>query len=258
MKMILTIARITMASCRMEFLKNSTSPLMIINAALVPVVFVTLCIIIRTPDSRMEPLVWGAILTGLWGSTVWAAGGVLRRERNSGTLAKLAMSPQQGFWVLYGKTLGASTLATGLTFTAGIVACRLLHNTTVALGSLTGLVIASVLLIFSSTGLGSALACLFLVSRHGIAWSSLLMYPVFTVGGLLVPPDAIPAYASWIPNTLSLHWIHGFLVDNSSGTFNLWSCAIALGLSILYSAAGYCCYTVTMSVAKKKGTLNFV
>jgi hypothetical protein len=77
-----------------------------------------------TPETATTDMLGTAMMT-LWGSTVWSAGGILRRERAQGTLPQLIRGWCDARVVLFGKCLGAvavSGSAISITTTAMMLA----------------------------------------------------------------------------------------------------------------------------------------
>lgn len=193
------------------------NPLLFIYSAVVPVVFliITLSPSPRTTE-RVVPVVWGAVLTALWGSTVWMAGGVLRRERTYGTLGRVVTGAYTPFLILSAKSAGATLYASAV-IAASSAATTALFRVPIRFGNPFTVALAIGILFASASALGTLLSCLFLVTRHGLQWSSALLYPVFLLGGLLIPPGQLVRWLRWVPDVLSLHWVDQILVHTAEG-----------------------------------------
>lgn len=234
------------------------SPLVVIGAAVQPVVFLVVTMGTRSPGAAgATSLVFAVMLTAMWSSTVWMAGGVLRRERTYGTLARCVSGVHGPQLVLLGKSFGATLystavilLSTGVTVAALGVPIRVDHPLWVLVALATA--------IASGTALGMLLSCLFLLTEHGLAWSSALMYPVFIVGGLLIPHGILPFWLRWVSAGVSLRWIHQFLTGAASGTVDLTQLGVAVALTVLYGAIAAWALGRAVDQARRKGTLDLV
>ncbi|MFF7341856.1 ABC transporter permease [Streptomyces sp. NPDC008163] len=232
------------------------NPLLLVNSAILPAVF--LVITVETgrpaPDHATERVV-AVMLTALWGSTVWMSGGVLRRERTYGTLARCVSGVWSPYLVLLGKSLGATVYSVGAilvstTLTAAALGLPLKASHPVWIA------VALLVLVCSGTSLGALVSCLFLVTREGLVWSSALMYPVFALGGLLIPTGVLPRWLRWVPELISLHWIKDFLVGASTGGVALSSLGVATVLTLVYFSVAGLAYRGSVDVARREGTLD--
>lgn len=229
----------------------------LINTAVVqPAVFLLITAGVRTPDpARATWLVSAVALTAVWSSTVWIAGGVLRRERTAGTLARCVTSVRPASLILLGKSLGA-TVYSMTAIVASTVAAALVLGLPIAAAKPSWVVVAVLVTALSATALGMLLSCLFLVTRHGLAWSSALMYPVFLLGGLLIPHDVLPSWLSWLPSVVSLRWIHEFLTTAADGVVRFTPLGIALSLTVVYFGVATLALRRSVDSARKQGSLD--
>lgn len=202
-------------------------------------------------------IVSAVVLTAVWSATVWAAGGVLRRERTYGTLARSITSQLSPSLVLFGRSLGA-TLYSLVGILASSAAVIVLLRLRIAVPHPLWLLAALLVVVASGTALGMLLACLFLVTRHGLAWSGALIYPVFILGGLLIPSDALPEWLRWVPALLSLHWIHQFVVGISTDSVRGAPLGIAATLTLVYLTVAVGCLRAAVDFGRRKGTLELV
>lgn len=158
----------------------------------------------------------GSALVALWGATVWASGFILAAERWQGTLSQLLPRPVGLGTVLWGKTLG-STLRSALFIgvTVSVTAALLGHPITIA--SPAPFAAALVAVIASALVLGLLVACVFVLTRSAGRISEAIMYPVFILGGLLVPISLLPAWVQPISAVVSLRWGGELLRASAAG-----------------------------------------
>ncbi|MFD0163277.1 ABC transporter permease [Streptomyces decoyicus] len=245
-----------LTAARMEQRAMRRNPLLLVNSGMLPAVFLVTAVETGRPGPEdAAALVVAVALTALWGSTVWMSGGVLRRERTYGTLARCVSGVWSPYLVLLGKSLGATVTSVGaILVSTGVTAAALGLPLSV---SHPGWIVASlVVLVCSGTALGALVSCLFLVTRNGLIWSHALMYPVFALGGLLIPVNALPESLRWVPDLISLHWIKDCMVGAATGDVTIAPLGVATLLTLVYlSVAGFA-YRRSVAWSRKEGTLD--
>jgi ABC-type multidrug transport system permease subunit len=245
-----------LTAARMEARAMRVNPLLLVNSGMLPAVFLVIAVQTGRPHPGNETeLVVAVMLTALWGSTVWMSGGVLRRERTYGTLARCVSGVWSPYLVLLGKSLGATLTSVGMILVStGVTAAAM--GLRLSLSHPGWIAVSLIVLVCSATALGALVSCLFLVTRNGLVWSHALMYPVFALGGLLIPTDALPGWLRWAPELISLRWIKECLVGAATGDVALAPLGVALLLTLAYfSAAGFA-YRRSVEVSRKEGTLD--
>jgi ABC-2 type transport system permease protein len=207
----------------------------------------------RTTDG--SALAVGVLLMALWGATIWTAGGIMRRELMQGTLAANLTGVRPPQLVLLGKCFGAAAgTTTVIVTTVGVVAAvqgapvRLAHPVGVAVGLLVA--------VASATALGMLLSNLFVLSRHGHHLSSLMMYPVYLLGGLLIPAGVLPEALRWPAALISLRWVGQFLGEAARGRIDVAALCVAIALTMGYLAAASLAFSRVTAGARHRGTLD--
>lgn len=233
------------------------NPLLLIYSGVLPTVYLIITVETHRPDRVEAPkLVSAVVLTALWASTIWLGGGVMRRERTYGTLARCVSGVHPPFLVLVGKSLGATVYSVGVALSSATVTVLALR-VPISLDSPLWIIVALAVLTISAGALGTLLACLFLVTRYALIWSGALMYPVFVLGGLLIPPGTLPHWLRWFPRILSLHWINEFLARASTGSVSLTPLGVAAALTVCYFAVAGWALRAAIRAACRKGNLDF-
>jgi len=233
------------------------NPLVLINGGFLPVALLVISVETQplTPGRAAE-IVVSVMLTALWAATIWTSGGVLRRERTYGTLARCVCGVESPTIILFGKSFGATLYGVGMTL-ATTLATVLLLGLPIDVAHPLWIAVGLLVVVVSATALGAMLACLFLLSQYGVIWSGALMYPVFVLGGLLLPPSVLPIWLRWVPQLLSLHWINEFLAGAIDGRLSLAPLAIAVLLTIAYGVLAWLTFRWSIDQARRKGTLDY-
>jgi hypothetical protein len=231
--------------------------LVLVNGGFLPIALLVIAVETQRPTPRRAAeIVVSVMLTALGAATIWTSGGVLRRERTYGTLARCVCGVESPTLVLFAKSFGATLYGVGMTL-ASAIATVLVLRLPVALAHPVWTAVALLTVIVSATALGALLSCLFLLTRNGVIWSGALMYPVFVLGGLLLPPDVLPVGLRWVPQTLSLHWINEFLSGVVGHGPSITPLAVAVLLTIAYGVVARFTYRWSIDKARQRGTLDY-
>jgi ABC-type multidrug transport system permease subunit len=234
-----------------------SNPLVLINGGFLPVTLLVIAVETRRPTSgRAAEIVVSVMLTALWAATIWTSGGVLRRERTYGTLASCVCGVQSPTVILFGKSFGATLYGVGMTL-ASTLGTVLVLRLPVAVAHPFWIAAGLVIVVVSATTLGALLSCLFLLTRHGLIWSGALVYPVFVLGGLLLPPDVLPVWLRWVPQLLSLHWINEFLSGAIDGSLSITPLSVAVLQTVAYGVIAWLTYRWSIDKARQRGTLDY-
>jgi ABC-2 type transport system permease protein len=255
---VLTGAWVFLASMRMQARAMRSSQPAVMVSLVQPTVLLLLVGGVQHPtEHSATAAVVGVFLTSLWASTIWSAGGILRREVGQGTLAATLSGVRSPYLVLSGKCLGA-TLVTGAAIAASTVAGALLLRLPVRLDNPGWLAAGVAVVVFSGTGLGMILTSLFLLTRHGPQLSSALMYPVFILGGLLIPLGVLPVWLRWMALLLSFRWAREFMVGAATGSVRLRTLGVAATLGVGYLLVARVAFARVLHRGRGRGTLELV
>ncbi|MFC7817167.1 ABC transporter permease [Streptomyces sp. NPDC057367] len=241
-------------SARTQFLLARRYPMMIVLNIVQPLAFL-LIVMQRLPgddSARLGELVIAVLLTCYWGSVIWSAGGILRRDRLFGTLSRSLLNARDGVLVIVGRCLG-TMVASLITLVLTAAVMVLASDRPIELPGAGWLVAGFIGVAVSGTSLGLLLACALLHTRHGVVITGALMYPVFVFGGLLVPDEAVPDALEWVSVLVSLSWARDFMVSGD------WLAGVGLvATTVAYFAGGVWAYRRTLHVARREGTLDLV
>lgn len=243
-------------SARLQVAETIAAPAAFVVAVIQPVAFIAIMHggRFQRPGEGGAGLVAGAMVMSLWSSTLWTAGSILRREKRDGTLAILVCEPTPLLVVMAGKMLGAS-LCTGLMIAISGSATAAALGTGVAVSQPAYVCGLAVLSIVSAAGLGLLVSFATILSRAGARINEALMYPVFLLGGVIVPVAELPGWLRYLAWGVSLHWtVTGF--SSRSWTGRSQALAMIGLLSLAYLAAGGYAARVVLDRARRKATLE--
>jgi ABC-2 type transport system permease protein len=209
-----------------------------------------------TPETATTDMLGTAMMT-LWGSTVWSAGGILRRERAQGTLPQLIRGWCDARVVLFGKCLGAVAVS-GSAISITTTAMMLALDAPVRVERPLPFVALTLLSALSTVGLAMLLGSLFILTRAAVRISEALMYPVVLTGGLLIPLTLLPSWLRWPSWFISLHWAQELTSECALGrSVQPGQVAALVALGLVYAAAGVAVFGRALDLGRRQGTLEF-
>lgn len=253
----LVLARVVIHSAVLQ-MRVDRSPTLIVQGVVQPAAFTFIALLARRSGSHSLPeqTMLGCGLICLWGVAIWQAGLVLRRELWEGTLIKLMSQPTPLIIVLVGKSLGATARA-ALLIAATVECIALIVGEGFVIRQPLPFFLAAVAAVLSASAMGLLLSCLFLLSRAAIRLAEMLGYPVFILGGLLIPVTLLPSWADPLSTLVSLRWAGEILRAAAFGQSLGWTSWAWLGLtSLSYAAAGSALFALVVRRAKRMATLD--
>jgi ABC-2 type transport system permease protein len=250
-------AEVVWASARLQ-LRSQRHPTFLVLGLVQPAAFLLVATFASRGGSRVDlaAAALGAGLIALWGATIWSAGSILRAERRQGTLPALVSRPAGLGPVLLGKSLG-TTLRSALVIGATVYAAAWAVGHPIPVEHPLALAAGLAAILVSATVLGLLLSCVFVLTRAAPRISEALMYPVFIVGGMLVPIELIPGWAQPFSNLVSLYWGSRLAKEAATGAPQRlvdWA-GIAL-TTAAYALLAYASFSRVVDRARRDGSLD--
>lgn len=118
------------------------------------------------------------------------------------------------------------------------------------------LLVGLVAVLLSGTAIGLLVGSIFVITRYGLQLSSALMYPMFLLGGMLIPLEMVPWGLRWISYGISLRWLQQFLAGAAAGRIDLVPLALAMGLTMGLRLLGSWLFQRTIRRTRKEATLE--
>ncbi|GAA4952257.1 ABC-2 type transport system permease protein [Nonomuraea thailandensis] len=248
---------VLLISARMQVSEMRAMPAVVTFAFVQPTAFLLVALLPLTDSSpeKVTRIVIGVLLTSFWTSTVWGTAGVLRRDRSGGTLARSLTCVRDPRLMVIGKGLGyslATIVLAGVTVTLVLLVLR----QPVVVAHPVWLLVGLVAVLLSGTAIGLLVGSIFVITRYGLQLSSALMYPMFLLGGMLIPLEMVPWGLRWISYGISLRWLQQFLAGAAAGRIDLVPLALAMGLTMGYGLLGSWLFQRTIRRTRKEATLE--
>jgi len=223
-----------------------------------PLFFSTVAFFMFQAGAGGEALVFasfGAAVMGIWSSTSTSAGSAMQRERWNGTLELLVCAPVHFAAVLLPVTVAMSAI--GLySMVATLLVSRFAFGVDLPFEQPLLFGVALVATVVSIGALGFLLAVSFVRYRTAWALGNLLEYPVWLVGGFLVPIAILPNWVQPISWVLAPTWGVDAIREAASGGTPGPEILAAFALGGLYVAIGIAVLDSVLRSARRAGTLS--
>lgn len=234
------------------------SPFDSVLAVLWPLFFATVAFFMFSAGAGGETLVYasfGAAVMGIWSTTSTSAGGAMQRERWHGTLELLVIAPTHFALVLLPVTIAMSTM--GLySMVATLLWGRFAFGVDVPLEHPIAFAVALVATVVSIGALGFLLAVSFVRYRTAWALGNMIEYPVWLIGGFLVPLTLLPDWVRPISWALAPTWGVDAIREAALGGSPLAEIALCLALGLGYVAVASLVLETVLRAARKEGSLS--
>jgi ABC-2 type transport system permease protein len=244
-------------SARNQVAIMSSHPFLYLAAVVEPAVFLLVVYYVRGSPTGAEAtaIATAVLLMAYWGSTVTIGSSILRHARRSGALGALMRGVRDPLLVLAGKSFGA-TLAPAALIAATVWVTAIALGAPPVIASSGWFAVGIIAALIAGTALGTLLCSVFLLTRYSTQLSLALLYPVFLLAGLLIPPGLFPPQVSWLGAIVSLRWAQQFLVSAAEGTPNFAALGIMGLLTAAYGIAGVLAFRRLTALSRRRGTLE--
>ena len=236
----------------------SRSPFEGVGQVIYPLFFATVAFFVFRAGDSPRTLVYaslGAAVMGMWSATSTTAGGAMQRERWHGTLELLVGTPRHFAVVLLPVTLamaavGIYSLVATLLYGHFLFGIPLI----VVHPLLFAASIVSTVLAFGALGFVFAVA--FVRFRAAWALGNLFEYPVWLIGGFLVPLGLLPGWVRPISWVLAPTWGMNAIRESALGGSALDDLLLCVGLGAVYVALGIILTERVLRSARVRATLS--
>ena len=236
----------------------SRSPFEGFGQILYPLFFATVAFFVFRAGDSPRTLLYaslGAAVMGMWSATSTTAGAAMQRERWHGTLELLVATPPHFALVLLPVTLAMSTVGVyclGATLLYG----KLLFGIDVSVEQPLVFAASVVGTVLSFGALGFTFAVSFVRFRAAWALGNLFEYPVWLIGGFLVPLVFFPDWVRPISWVLAPTWGMNAIREAAVGGSPLNDLAICLGLGATYVVIGILITNRVLDAARRRAALS--
>src|SRR5215210_1387329 len=236
----------------------SRSPFEGFGQVIYPLFFATVAFFVFRAGDSPRTLLYaslGAAVMGMWSATSTTAGGAMQRERWQGTLEALVASPPHFALILLPITLAMSTIGI-YCLVATIFVGRVVFGIELTVEHPVAFGLSIVGTVLSFGALGFLFAVLFVRFRAAWALGNLFEYPVWLIGGFLVPLVLLPDWVRPISWALAPTWGMNAIRESALGG-NPWpDLALCLLFGVAYLAIGVLALERVLGAARKRAALS--
>jgi ABC-2 type transport system permease protein len=241
-----------------QFKMISRSPFEGIGQVIYPLFFATVAFFIFRASESPRTLLYAAVgsaVMGMWSATSTTAGGAMQRERWHGTLELLVGTPPHFALVLLPVTLAMATVGI-YSLAATLLYGHFLFGIELSVEHplLFGAAIVGTVLSFGA--LGFVFAVTFVRFRAAWALGNLFEYPVWLIGGFLVPLALFPDWVRPISWALAPTWGMNAIRQAALGGSPLDDLLVCLGLGALYVGLGILLTGRVLHSARARASLS--
>lgn len=176
-------------------------------------------------------------LIALWAVSLMSAGEVIDSERHEGTLEAVIATPVSLGVVMFGRVLAVVAIGC-VAFVESWLTAALLFGVVVPIpqpGWFLATLLATVL---AMAGTATIMASVFVLARSARTFQNVLSYPVYVLGGVIVPVSLLPDWIQPVSRLVFLSWSADLFRD-SLQTAPLVAPLPRLGAVLLLGAAGF-------------------
>jgi ABC-2 type transport system permease protein len=223
-----------------------------------PLFFATVAFFVFRAGDSPRTLVYaslGAAVMGMWSATSTTAGGAMQRERWHGTLELLVGTPPHFALVLLPVTLAMATIGI-YSLVATLLYGHFLFGIPLIVVHPLLFALSIAVTVLSFGALGFVFAVTFVRFRAAWALGNLFEYPVWLIGGFLVPLGLLPGWVRPISWVLAPTWGMNAIRESALGGSPLGDLLLCVGLGAVYVALGIILTERVLRSARVRATLS--
>lgn len=197
------------------------------------------------------------VLMAQWALALLVAGELVDTERWQGTLELVVASPTSFAALLTGRI--AAVTALGLvSFVEAAAVAVVGFDLQIHVGDQRGFVLAALATSFAIAGWATVLAAGLVLARSVRLLQNTLTFPLYLLGGVLVPVSLLPEPLRWMSRGVFLSWSAGLLRESyaSSSVPDLWfRLGVLVGLGAVGFVIGHSLLRVSLRSLRATGRL---
>lgn len=228
--------------------------LVVVTAPLFSAIFLSLAL--HYGSAHVIEAVIGPGLIGVWAISLDVAASVLSEDRWDGQLELFLGTSAALSLVVLGRILAVSA-AGMVTFVESWLVARVGFGVTVPIRHPALVLVALVMIVVGSAFTATLLASAFVLSRNLHVYQNSLSYPVYILGGVVVPITALPGWLHPVSTVVYLSWAAD-LLRNAAGDAQPphvgLDIGMSAGLAVAALAAGVALTHRIQQLLRRSGT----
>jgi ABC-2 type transport system permease protein len=199
--------RAFLAGFRLELRIVRAAPDALIPLVTAPVFALIFLSIVREsgrPDLQADALMAPVLMT-LWWVALQNAGNMITGDRWEALLEPLLATPSSLASVLLGR-ITALMLVGLLSFFEVWAIGELVYGVSIPFEHPSALVLTLLVTAFATAGVSIAFAAVFVLTRNAYTFTNSLSYPLYLLGGVLVPVAILPGFIQPVSSAIFMSW----------------------------------------------------
>lgn len=179
-------------------------------------------------------------LAGMWTLSLHFAGDIVDGDRWDGVLDAVLAAPARLFPVILGRSAAVGLISL-VAFVEAVLSALLFFGTGLVVPHLWLLVLGLLATVFASTCCCCLIAIVCVLGKTALTFKNALIYPVYVLGGVLLPVALLPDWLGGLSRLVYLSWSSDVLraAMASEPPAHPWgSLAMIVGLGVLMLAGG--------------------
>jgi ABC-2 type transport system permease protein len=208
----MTTVRILAAAFRLQVALTRRSPghlMILLTAPLFSVIFLSFAVETGRKDAVANAVLAPGLI-GLWAISLDLAGSVIGEDRWGGRFELLVATLTPLGIIIFGRIL-VIILAGAVTFGESWLVTKIGFGLTVPIADPPVFAVIIVVTCFAMAATATLLASAFVLSRALHVFQNALSYPVYILGGIVVPVAALPGWVEPASRVIFLSWSAGLL-----------------------------------------------
>ncbi|QSB03974.1 ABC transporter permease [Natronoglycomyces albus] len=198
-------------------------------------------------------------IMAIFSMALFESGEIISRDRQSGVLEAIMATPVSLSWVVLGR-VGAITVLSLIAVLECWLVGALMFGEFVSIGHPLLFAVTLMALSLGVASTGVVMAAAFVVGRSVRSFQNSISFPLFLLGGVLVPASFLPGFLHPISNAFFLSWATDLLRDSLTATpveDALFRLGAIVGLSALMYALGMWLMHRLLVRIRRTGKVNF-
>ncbi|EJV74122.1 ABC transporter permease [Bacillus cereus] len=206
-----------------------------------------------------EYLIIGTSILNLWSSIVFSSAGDIERERFSGTLELIYISPTNFKLIILGKVLGNLLLGAS-SMLISYVTITLIFKVDIYIKHPIIFFITFIISMSSFVAISMLLAALFTLSRNSRLLMNCMEFPIYILCGVIFPINILPEWTRVLSFILSPTWAAKLLRESMIGIDNFQNfytdLFILILIGVIYFLFVFILFKTIDKRIRSKGTLG--
>lgn len=228
-----------LAACRFQLVFSSRQPdtvHVLATSPLFTLVLLSIAAHSQRPDFAVSAVL-APVFMSLWTLALFTAGDIISEDRSRGVLEAIVATPARFVTVVLGRLCTVTLLSLVSVGESWLVA-RLFFGISLGVVHPVVFVMCLVVSALAMAGTASILSALFVLMPSARIVQNTLSYPIYLLGGLLVPVAQLPEWVRPLSHLIFLSWSADLLRSSVSGSINGWGAAVATIAALGLAAAG--------------------